>query len=98
ELWELAEVAKREGLEVRVRQSSFDPCAQDLPEAWQSAFERFLRRHGHRGLNEMEFAAPTWRTDPTPLVGVLRTYLQLTPGSSPPATLTRQGRERQELA
>lgn len=35
-------------------------------------FEDFIQRYGHRGLNEFEMSAPSWRMDPSPLIAALQ--------------------------
>jgi pyruvate,water dikinase len=45
----------------------------------------------------MEPAAPTWRTDPAPIVAIVAAYLDLPEDRSPPAILERQEKERLRL-
>jgi pyruvate,water dikinase len=97
DLWGLSRTATREGIADRLREPGFDPRAEDLPGAWQSAFDAFLERHGHRGLNEMEPAAPNWRQDPAPAMSVVRAYLDMPEDQSPEETLCRQEQERLRL-
>jgi pyruvate,water dikinase len=97
DLWELSRVAVREGLTDAIRAEGFDPRAEGLPAAWKARFGAFMERHGHRGLNEMEPAAPTWRTDPRPIVAIVAAYLDLPEDRSPPVILTRQEQERLRL-
>ncbi|MGE5597381.1 MAG: PEP-utilizing enzyme, partial [Hyphomicrobiales bacterium] len=96
DLWELSRVAVREGLADRLRADDFDPWQEANP-AWHTAFRAFIDRHGHRGLNEMELAARTWRTDPGPAMAVVKSFLDLSEEQSPQATLERQKAERLEL-
>ncbi|MGH2628860.1 MAG: PEP/pyruvate-binding domain-containing protein, partial [Anaerolineales bacterium] len=97
DLWALSRVALREGIDGRLRDPDFDPGASDLPSAWRTAFDAFLQRHGHRGLNEMEPAAPNWRQDPSPAISVVRSFLDMPESQSPEATLARQEQERLRL-
>jgi pyruvate,water dikinase len=97
DLWGLSRIALHEGIAGRLRDRAFDPLSPDLPAAWCTAFESFLERHGHRGLNEMEPAAPNWRQDPAPAMAVVRSYLDLPEEQSPEETLSRQERERLRL-
>lgn len=39
-------------------------------------FERFLLRHGHRAIKELELRQPEWREDPTPLIRSLQVPLR----------------------
>jgi pyruvate,water dikinase len=97
DLWNLSRVALTERIADRLRDPGFDPRAADLPPAWRAAFDAFLERHGHRGLNEMEPAAPNWRQDPTPAMAVARSYLDMPEEQSPEQTLRRQEQERLRL-
>jgi len=97
DLWALSRTAIACGLEGALRGEGFDPMSQDHPGEWRASFAAFLERHGHRGLNEMEPAVPNWRQDPSQVVSVVRSYLDLPEEKSPPATLERQARERLAL-
>lgn len=97
DLWELSRVAKRDGIEAQVRGPGFDPRDSSLPKAWREAFGAFIDRHGHRAMNEMESSAMTWRRDPSPVIQVVASYLDLAPENSPPAALARQEAERERL-
>ncbi len=59
----------------------FDELPHQLavhPEATQfvAALEEFMSRYGHRGTREIEFAAPRWREDPTPLFAMVASALR----------------------
>ncbi len=97
DLWALSRAAIRADIGGEVREPGFDPAADNLPAGWRSAFAAFIERHGHRGVNEMEPAAPNWRQDPGPIISVVRSYLDLPEDRSPEMTLRRQERERLRL-
>lgn len=97
DLWELSRIVLREGVADRLREPAFDPLGEGLPAAWREAFGAFLQRHGHRGLNEMEPAAPNWRQDPTPAISVVRSYLDMPEELAPEETLRRQEQKRLRL-
>jgi len=97
DLWRLSQTAKREGIGERLRQPGFAPADASLPAAWRDAYERFMERHGHRGLNEMEASVKTWRYDPAPVLGVVASYLDLDEEQAPPATFARQKAARLAL-
>ncbi len=97
DLWDLAQAAKRAGVVERLAEPGFDPKDADLSAEWRTAFTRFMRLHGHRGLNEMEISARSWRVDPAPVLQIVRSYADLAPEQSPAATLDRQERERKRL-
>ena len=97
DMWHLSRLAQRTGIRDRVREPAFDPYAGDLPKEWRQAFEAFMDRHGHRGINEMEASTRTWRHEPGPVVRVVASYLDLPEDQAPPATLDRQEAERLRL-
>ncbi|MBI5948968.1 MAG: hypothetical protein HY875_12590 [Chloroflexi bacterium] len=97
DMWALSRAALAAGLGEAIRHPGFDPAANDLPASWRDAFARFIDRHGHRGLNEMEASAPSWRLDPAPVVAMAASYLDIAEDHSPPRTLERQAKERQQL-
>ena len=97
DLWGLSRTAIACGLEGAIRGEGFAPMALELPGAWRATFAAFMERHGHRGLNEMEPAVPNWRQDPSQVVAIVRSYLDLPEEKSPPATLERQAAERLAL-
>jgi pyruvate,water dikinase len=58
-----------------------------MPEgaAFVAAFERFISTYGHRGVREIELAAPRWGEDPVSLLPLIRARLTVEDTSSPPA-------------
>lgn len=51
-----------------------------LKENCQAAFElfqKFLERHGHRGLKEFDLMTKTWEMEPEKIVGMIQTNLKL---------------------
>ena len=57
------------------------------PEAGEARneFERYLQRHGHRAIKELELRQPEWRADPMPLIKSLQVPLrQRVSGSTKP--------------
>lgn len=97
DLWELALVARQTGIAELLRQPGFDPYGPDLPQPWLDRFTAFIERHGHRGLNEMEVAAKTWRWDPKPVIAMVASYFDIDPAHAPPAVLAHQEAERLAL-
>jgi phosphohistidine swiveling domain-containing protein len=97
DLWELSRTAIETGIAGRLREPGFDPRDPALPARWQERYAAFIERHGHRGLNEMETAAKTWRWDPAPVVEMVASYVDIDPAHAPPAVLARQEAERLAL-
>ncbi len=48
-----------------------------LPQPMQQAIAAFLARYGMRGLGEIDLGRPRWREDPTPVMQLLHSYLQI---------------------
>ncbi len=44
-------------------------------EAFCTAIDNFLAKHGHRALKEFELNSARWEEDPSPVVGMIRNYL-----------------------
>jgi pyruvate,water dikinase len=57
--------------------------AQTLPPTAQAAIASFMDRYGMRGVGEIDLGQLRWREDPTPVMHVLQTYLQISPESAP---------------
>ena len=57
-----------------------EPAAKDFLEN----LERFLAKHGHRGIKELELAMPRWIEDPASVLGMVKNYIQVEtdPGAS----------------
>ncbi|MCA9829044.1 MAG: PEP/pyruvate-binding domain-containing protein [Dehalococcoidia bacterium] len=97
DIWVLSRAARESGITSQLRADGFEPLDGSLPMAWRKAFERFLERHGHRGLFEMEPSQPSWRQEPGQVVRLVRDYLDLPEGQSPPVVLARREAERVNL-
>jgi rifampicin phosphotransferase len=64
-----------------------------LPPALQEGVARFLARHGHRAVAEIDLGVPRWSDDPTYVLGVLANYLRLEdPELAPDAVFARGAR------
>ena len=54
-----------------------------LPLLAQSAIAAFMYQYGMRGVGEIDFGQPRWRDDPTPVMHMLKSYLNITPERAP---------------
>jgi pyruvate,water dikinase len=77
-LWALARTAR--GIPELRRALQADPgsalgAAADQP-AWREAFEAFLVRYGHRGIEELDVARPRWRDQPAFVLSVIANYVE----------------------
>lgn len=61
-----------------------------LPDVAQRAVGAFLERYGMRGVAEIDLGRPRWREDPTAIMQVLQSYLEISdPEQAPDATFAR---------
>ena len=67
-----------------------------LPEQAQTAITAFLARYGARGLAEIDLGRPRWREDPTPVMQVLQSYLQIATAERAPDVAFERGRAAAE--
>ncbi len=65
--------------------------AGQLPAAAQAAMDDFLQRYGMRGIAEIDIGRPRWREDPTPLIQVLQSYLQIEDADHAPDVVFKRG-------
>ena len=67
-----------------------------LPDQSQTAVAAFLARYGVRGLAEIDLGRPRWREDPTPVMQVLQSYLQIEAAERAPDVAFQRGRAAAE--
>jgi pyruvate,water dikinase len=72
--------------------------AGQLPPLAQGAIAEFLLRYGMRGLGEIDLGRPRWREDPTQLMQVLQSYLQIDRADQAPEAVFRRGAAAAEAA
>jgi pyruvate,water dikinase len=72
--------------------------AGTLPGKAQAAVAAFLRRYGMRGVAEIDLGRPRWSEDPTPIMQVLQSYVQITDPSLAPDVQFRRGAAAAEAA
>jgi pyruvate,water dikinase len=103
-LWTLAQIIQADRPTASLIQNT--PPAQlaeayrtkRLPSALQHGLERFLATYGHRSVNELDLGMPRWSEDPTYVLSVLASYLQLTDAAqAPDKQFQRAGREAQVM-
>lgn len=67
-----------------------DYLAGRLPDTAQVAVADFLACYGMRGVGEIDLGRPRWREEPTPVLHVVQSYLQIEdPEQAPDATFAR---------
>lgn len=100
-LWDLAQIAKSE-VELKALFQEVEDAA--LVEAlgqsrhgrrFLRALAEFLKEYGHREIR-LDIIFPTWREDPTPVLGFIRSYLEVEEDQSPYKHQERLVAERQE--
>ncbi len=72
--------------------------AGNLPAVAQTAVSQFLNQYGMRGLAEIDFGRQRWRENPTPVMQVLQSYLQITDPAVAPDVQFAKGEEAAERA
>jgi len=65
--------------------------AGQLPPAAQAAIDGFLQKYGMRGVGEIDLGRPRWRDDPTALMQVLQSYLQIDDDERAPDAVFSRG-------
>jgi pyruvate,water dikinase len=60
-----------------------------LPATAQNAVARFMERYGMRGVGEIDLGQLRWREDPTPIMHVLQSYLNIDDASAPDALFAK---------
>lgn len=103
-LWETAQAIRRDAAAYAYFQEhAADDLAkayqaQQLPPAGQTAVANFLKKYGMRGVAEIDFGRPRWNDDPTHIVQVLKSYLQITDESKAPTAVFARGAQEAEKA
>lgn len=69
-----------------------------LPGRAQEAVASFLEIYGMRGLGEIDIGRPRWREDPTHIMQVLQSYLQIEDESMAPDAVFKRGAHAAEEA
>lgn len=62
-----------------------------LPHVAQRAVDAFLAQYGMRGLAEIDFGRPRWRENPSQVMQMLQSYLQITDPTQSPAAVFARG-------
>jgi pyruvate,water dikinase len=75
-----------------------DYLAGHLPDVAQDAVAAFLDAYGMRGLAEIDLGRPRWREDPTMVMQVLRSYLDITDPKQAPDRVFARGAGAAEAA
>jgi phosphohistidine swiveling domain-containing protein len=72
--------------------------AGSLPPAAQTAVSQFMAQYGMRGLGEIDIGQPRWRENPTHIMQVLQSYLQIEDPNLAPDTIFARGAAEAEAA
>jgi pyruvate,water dikinase len=72
--------------------------AGGLPPAAQGAVGSFLERYGMRGVAEIDLGRPRWREDPTAIMQVLKSYLEIEEADEAPDASFARGAAAAEAA
>ena len=99
QIWQLAQTARQSPDVTRIM-TQYEPklalpALRESPAAslFLDELQNFLNMHGHRTLKEFELNSVRWEEDPTPVIAMIRNYLQS--DADPTATEKRVETERQ---
>ncbi len=71
----------------------------DLPSRVQESIANFFERYGVRGVGEIDIGLPRWGEDPTHIMQVLQSYLQIKdPDKAPDAVFARGAKSAEKAA
>ena len=104
DLWETARLIRSDSdaLKLMTASTSADLAAEymecRLPDSAQKAIELFLLNYGMRGLGEIDIGQPRWNEDPTHIMEVIRSYLQIEDESLAPDAVFQRGAQASEKA
>lgn len=103
-LWQTARAIQKDAVSETVFQEN-DAAAlaglyldDELPSVAQTAVSQFMARYGMRGLAEIDFGRKRWREDPTPVMQVLQSYLQINDSAQAPDVVFARGEAAAETA
>ncbi|HUS85256.1 MAG TPA: PEP/pyruvate-binding domain-containing protein [Anaerolineales bacterium] len=104
-LWRVAQaiLADSDSLILFQETSASDLAAgylkSNLPSAAQESVASFLERYGARGIGEIDIGLPRWGEDPTHIMRVLQSYLQITdPDKAPDVVFARAAKSAEQAA
>lgn len=102
ELWRLTAAARAAGLTAVFRSTEAENVYATLGAAggaasgWLAQLTGFLDRYGFRAEGTGDVALPSWREDPTPVIGTIKTFLESDHDHDFDAALRRAHAEREE--
>ncbi len=71
----------------------------NLPSPVQESIEVFIERYGARGVGEIDIGLPRWGEDPTHIMQVLQSYIQIKdPDMAPDAVFARSAKSAEQAA
>ena len=103
-LWDTAQAIRRDPPSARAFQEqpaatlAQDYLSGSLPPAAQGAIAHFMERYGGRGLGEIDLGRPRWREDPTYVMQMLGSYLQIEDADQAPDAVFARGAQRAAAA
>ena len=101
-LWAVAQAIRRDPTALAaMRSESIEALVEahgqgHLPTTAQRALDEFLQAYGMRAVAEIDLGRPRWRDDPTPILQILRGYLQIEDDYLAPDAVFRRNREQAE--
>jgi len=103
-LWDTSKQIRSDTISAQsFEKSKPDTLAHDylngrLPKTAQKAIANFLQAYGIRGVGEIDIGRPRWNEDPTYIMGVLQSYLQIEDQNLAPDAVFQRGEQAAEGA
>ncbi len=103
-LWQTAKTIRKDEASTAVfSQKEGGALAEDylagaLPDSAQTRIAQFMDQYGMRGLGEIDIGQPRWRENPTHIMQVLQSYLQITDPQLAPDVVFARGAAEAEAA
>jgi pyruvate,water dikinase len=103
-LWHTAQTLRRDADSAQIfetttaEQLTADYQSGGLPPVAQQAIAAFMEQYGMRGLGEIDIGRPRWCEDPTHIMAVLQSYLQIDDPTLAPDVVFARGAEAAQVA
>ncbi|MBI9045522.1 MAG: hypothetical protein JEZ06_13610 [Anaerolineaceae bacterium] len=103
-LWETANLIRKDAsttetmLKTEVQELGQLYLDGNLPQTAQEAIAVFMNKFGMRGVGEIDIGHPRWRENPSPIIQVLQSYLQIEDETLAPDVVFARGAQAAEAA
>ena len=104
-LWRVAQTILADSDSSKIFQETSAPdlathyLQENLPFPVQESIASFIERYGARGIGEIDIGLPRWGEDPTHIMQVIQSYLQITdPDKAPDVVFARAAKSAEQAA